>query len=165
MKYAGIEVTKVTTINQPVRVAIFLVSIDDDPSGPDSELHRRTCSTSDLAGGEMGVSTVASHPIWATVAPSRSQRPGRRSLSVVLWEGSGVSCGFCGFFADPAPCLGTPSWPHNYAGCAGSATASEGFSSPPSLALGQAQQDQRDRQHDREQKGKRSEGSWVFRPT
>src|SRR5215212_1673278 len=32
MKYAGIEVTKVTTINQPVRVAIFLVSIDDDPS-------------------------------------------------------------------------------------------------------------------------------------
>jgi hypothetical protein len=25
MKYAGIEVTKVTTINQPVRVAIFLV--------------------------------------------------------------------------------------------------------------------------------------------
>src|SRR5687768_7975633 len=32
MKYAGIEVTKVTTINQPVTVAIFLVSIDDDPS-------------------------------------------------------------------------------------------------------------------------------------
>jgi hypothetical protein len=27
MKYAGIEVTKVTTINQPVRLAIFLVSI------------------------------------------------------------------------------------------------------------------------------------------
>jgi hypothetical protein len=27
MKYAGIEVTKVTTINQPGRVAIFLVFI------------------------------------------------------------------------------------------------------------------------------------------
>src|SRR6476620_5848777 len=27
MKYAGIEVTKVTTINQPVMVAIFLVSM------------------------------------------------------------------------------------------------------------------------------------------
>jgi hypothetical protein len=27
MKYAGIEVPKVTTINQPVRVAIFLASI------------------------------------------------------------------------------------------------------------------------------------------
>src|SRR3712207_900803 len=33
MKYAGIEVTKGTTINQPVRVAIFLVSIGD-PSAP-----------------------------------------------------------------------------------------------------------------------------------
>ena len=27
MKYAGIDVTKVTTINQPVTVAIFLVSM------------------------------------------------------------------------------------------------------------------------------------------
>jgi hypothetical protein len=27
MKYAGIEVTKVTTINQPVSLAIFLVSM------------------------------------------------------------------------------------------------------------------------------------------
>ena len=34
MKYAGIEVTKVTTINQPVRVAIFLVSIGHPSSNP-----------------------------------------------------------------------------------------------------------------------------------
>jgi hypothetical protein len=29
MKYAGMEVAKVTTINQPVRLAIFLVSMRD----------------------------------------------------------------------------------------------------------------------------------------
>jgi hypothetical protein len=37
MKYAGIEVTKVITINQPVSLAIFLVSIRH-PSLDDSRV-------------------------------------------------------------------------------------------------------------------------------